>query len=1028
MSKTTLHSLIAILFVLSGATGLVYQILWFKYLSLFLGNTTYAQTAVLAAFMGGLAIGAAVLGRRADTHSRPLFLYALLEAGIGLYCLLYPAIVRAAKYAFVQLAASLELTENGPALLSLKLTISLVTLLPPTILMGGTLPVLARTISATVEESGRSVAVLYFLNSAGAVVGSILCGFFFIRVLGLSTTMYAAATVNLLIGVAAFALSRQSTPAAGAGSEHGRSARHDFSKGEINIAIVVAGLSGAAAMIYEVTWVRLLIPVLGSSTASFSLMLVAFISGITIGTWVVSKLIDRIDNLFSMLSATQFGVALGLILSLPLYGRIPYIFWHMSAILTKSEGAYPVFLTLEFVVCFLIMIVPTIFAGMTLPVASRIAARSLDRLGSSVGTVFSVNIVGTVIGSLCAGLLLIPAVGVRHAIEAGIAVNMLAGIFVLFVDRRRGMLSKAAIVGLLSAVVVVYFLVASDWSQLVTLSGAFRHVSERQAPPPSFRQFVSGVNEKKDYYYREGPTATVAVIEAMARGVWQRILIINGKGDASSVGDLSTQVLLGQLPMMFHRQADSALVIGLGSGVTVGSILTHPVKSVDCVEISPEVVEASKHFASVNGNALADPRVFVHTEDALTYLQLVRKKYDVIVSEPSNPWIAGIGNLYTTEFFRACKNKLKQEGIMTQWFHIYEIDDDIMKLVTRTFCNVFPQVTVWQTMSDDIVFMGTDSLLTMDRTMSDKFQVPGIRNDLSRIGVVDVPSLLSLQFLSDEQCREYADYGELNTEDKPYLEYASPRAFFLNKGVPEFLASDERPKFFAANLLLHVYTTRRPLTAAEQLAIGMLQGSQWWRNARFAYAMLSEYHRRRPLDQTVVVRLAELTEQLGHLDECLSHWKWLCEKQPDNPVVLAKYAWLKFAYNRPTKNIINGYDAGESERLLRRCVALTADSVDRYHIILGDIYYENQRYNEASEEYLRCAELRKTHEGDPRVPLGRLFAKLAKALYYSGRNAEALAYAVQSSLNDPDNEETNDLIYKIVMKQSSSNSKKTSLQ
>ena len=542
------------------------------------------------------------------------------------------------------------------------------------------------------EESGKNVAVLYFLNSFGAVVGSILCGFFFIRLLGLSTTISAAACVNLVIGFAAFFLSRKGTPTAEKSSTPSPISPRIFSKSEITTAIAVAGISGIAAMIYEVTWVRLLIPVFGSSTSSFSLMLIAFISGITIGSWVVSKVMHRIQNLFSFLSLCQFGVAFGLCALLPLYGRIPYIFWHLSTLLAKTDTAYPIFLFLECLFCFLIMAIPTVFLGMTLPIASRIATRDAATLGSSVGNVFSVNTIGTVIGSLAAGLILIPAVGVRHAIEVGIFLNAVAATLVLFNDKSRKTLAKAVMVGITFAVAGIYFSVAS---RLESIGYAFRRVPACQRATSS-AAFIRGIcircRRQERLLLQGRNNGNRRSCRSGSKGIRQKILLINGKSDASSVGDLSTQVLLGQLPMMFHPHVNSALVIGLGSGVTVGSILSHPVQSVDCVEISPEVIEASKYFASVNNNALSDPRVAVHTEDALAYLKLTPKKYDVIVSEPSNPWIAGIGNLYTTEFFRACKNKLNNGGIMTQWFHIYEIDDDILKLVTRTFCSVFPML------------------------------------------------------------------------------------------------------------------------------------------------------------------------------------------------------------------------------------------------------------------------------------------------------------------------------------------------
>ena len=292
LSRETVHSMIGVLFVISGALGLIYQIVWFKYLSLFLGNTTYAQTIVLATFMGGLAIGSAWWGRMVDHAKHPLRLYALLEVGIGFYCLLYPRILELLKNAFISIVISAQLPSDGTMVLLLKFLTSLCSLLIPTILMGGTLPILVRFISHKLNESGRNIAVLYFLNSLGAVIGSVLAGFFFIRILGLSTTVYTAAVMNLFIGGFALVLSAVSMEQENSKAEESENPEILFPRREIMIAGAVAGISGLAAMIYEVAWVRLLIPVLGSSTYSFSLMLVAFISGITIGSFIVSSLVQ----------------------------------------------------------------------------------------------------------------------------------------------------------------------------------------------------------------------------------------------------------------------------------------------------------------------------------------------------------------------------------------------------------------------------------------------------------------------------------------------------------------------------------------------------------------------------------------------------------------------------------------------------------------------------------------------------------------------------------------------------------------
>lgn len=713
MSRTNLYGIIAILFIISGAAALSYQIVWFKFLALFLGNTTYTQTVVLATFMGGLAIGAALWGRKSDSARNPLKLYALLELGIGIYCLLYPWFLSLLEGLFLQTVHTMNLPSDGSTVLVLKFLTSLATLLLPTILMGGTLPILVRFLSQTIEDSGKNVATLYFLNSFGAVAGSLICGFFLIPAVGLSTSIYSVSVINIAVALIALGLSRGQAVEP-APVEPAEAIQPEHTERQVSLAILTAGTSGFAAMVYEVTWVRLLIPILGSSTYSYTLMLVGFITGITVGSWIVSVFIHRIKNLFVFLAYCQLGVGLSMIAALPLYGRIPYYFWLVRSTLVQNESTYPIFLSIQFLFGFALMIIPTMFLGMTLPVASRIASRELKFLGRAVGNVFSINTLGTVVGSLMAGLVLIPLIGIRHAIEIGVAINLVVGMVLLLLDTGTNSARKSVLIGTSLTVLLAYFAVVPKWSQSVMTSGVFRNIGKGSLSARNFEEFQRASQAQRVVYYREGTTATVAVAEEGKETELQHILIINGKADASSKGDLPTQIFLGQLPMMLHPQADTVLVIGLGSGVTLGSILTHPVGLVECVEISPEVIEASTYFEDVNYRPFSDHRTRLYIDDALTFLKLTRRSYDVVVSEPSNPWIAGIGNLFTKEFFEHCRTRLNPRGLMVQWFHLYEMDDLTFDMVLRTFQSVFPRVTIWESLRRDVILIGSNADLSLN--------------------------------------------------------------------------------------------------------------------------------------------------------------------------------------------------------------------------------------------------------------------------------------------------------------------------
>jgi spermidine synthase/tetratricopeptide (TPR) repeat protein/MFS family permease len=1014
MSKNTLYGIIAVLFIVSGAAGLVYQIVWFKYLSLFLGNTTYAQTIVLATFMGGLAIGASLWGRRADRTARPLALYAILEMLIGFYCLLYPFLLNLFKAGFVSVVQSSDLPIDSSAVLLLKLAVSILTLLLPTILMGGTLPVLVRFISHSVEESGKNVATLYFLNSFGAVVGSLLGGFFLVPIAGLHATIYTAGVTNVAIGGIALGLSAlnfrfEAQPAASEAGTEGA-----FSDLQVSLAVGVAGISGLAAMIYEVSWVRMLIPVLGSSTYSYTLMLVAFISGITIGSWLVSVSIHRMRNLFGALAFCQLGVGVSMAAMVPLYGHVPYYFWHVGEILTRAESTYPIFLAIQFLVGFFIMIVPTIFLGMSLPLASRIATRSVKVLGRSVGNVFSINTLGTVVGALAAGLLLIPLAGVRHAIEVGLILNLLAGIVLLFFHPEFARWKQA--VTLLGSVAVIglYFVLTTNWNQMVLLSGIFRQFGKEYLPPPTFAEYQQMSRANRVLFYKEGASATVGVVQVPTSDVKQNVLVINGKGDASSIGDLPTQVLLGQVPLLFHPHPDTILVIGYGSGVTAGSVLTHPVKLVQAVEISPEVIDASKYFEDVNNHPLQDPRVKLTIDDALSVLNLTRATYDVIISEPSNPWIAGIGNLYTVEFFKECRRKLKAEGYMVQWFHLYEIDDETFKLVVRTFGSVFPYVTVWQSLVADVLLIGSKQPLAFDeKELQRRFHLPSVRADLDRIEIPDVATLLSLQMLSDERVGEYAGPGAFNTEDRPLLEYWAPRAFFANRGANDINRFDERRTFGGASIFLKRRVETKPLTDEERLHIGLLHTAGNRGNPLLGYSMLEDYIRRHPGDVTALKAMAELTEKLGRQEEYEAYLGRLAQLRPDDPVILEKYAWLKYSRGRPVASSFAPYSAELSERLLKRCVELSADTVDYYRARLGDLYFGIQQFQDALDNYRRALLIREKQTPDPRLHQDVLLLQLAKCYRHLGENGQAISYALQAAGLNPRNEEAKDLFYSI---------------
>lgn len=413
MNRRPRHLLLYACVLLSGAAGLVYEVVWAKYLSILFGNTTYAHTVVLATFMGGLALGAFLLGRLADLTREKLLLYALAELGIAFLCVWTPRLAAFSRTLY--LAAARIHPPQSWELTLLMCVIGAAIMLPPTILMGGTLPILSAALTASFSGRGKTVARLYYVNSGGAVLGTLACGYYLIYRLGLGCTLLAAACVNLLVGSLVLGLRILSgAPGRGERVNGGQGvAPAAYPRTAAAITLCVLTVSGMAAMLYELVWIRLLSLVLGSSTYSFSVVLAAFIFGITIGAFLVSRRPPKEGAAFRALGVCEAGAGFLLILSIPFYERLPYLFMGLSDLLSRRPASFPVYEGIKLLISFLVMLPPTVALGMTLPLASIVVPRTRERLGRSVGGVFASNTTGNIVGALATGLALIPALGLK---------------------------------------------------------------------------------------------------------------------------------------------------------------------------------------------------------------------------------------------------------------------------------------------------------------------------------------------------------------------------------------------------------------------------------------------------------------------------------------------------------------------------------------------------------------------------------------------------------------------------------------
>ncbi|MFL5350256.1 MAG: methyltransferase [Hyalangium sp.] len=806
-------NLVSSFLFLSGATALVYELVWSKYLANVLGNSGQAHAVVLATFMGGLALGAYVFGRTADRVKSPLAMYGLLELGVGLYALLFPSVLHVLSAAYLAVAVKVpDGVRVGP-----KLALAALSLVVPTMLMGGTLPALVRHFSATLAHVRRELARLYAINSLGAALGVFLAGVSLVPALGLSLSAKLAASINILLALGALALARkhppaltQSAPAEGAAPSEGGD-ELSYPHSAVRAALLGVALSGFTSMLYQVTWIRLLSIVLGASTYAFTLILTAFILGIGLGSfWLMTR--KGRGDLLRLFAWLQVALVASVCVALPLYVRLPYLFRKAQFMMNRTLDTWPYFQGLTFAYCCLVLLVPTFFMGAAFPAAARVATAKVTEVGRQLGGVYLWNTLGTITGAALGGLVLMPWWGMEGNFIAGLVGNLIAaGVAFAAIPGRPAQPARAFWpLGIGVACGLLFLLPMSGWA--VTLSGiaSFRM---HEAPPESYTAAVSNYEKStQPLFYRDDTFATVLVGE-LKNG--HRFMKLNGKVDASTGLDMETQILAGHLGMLLHpRSPENVLLVGAGSGVTAGSVLAHPVKHLDMVEISPAVVDAARLFKAVNRNAVDDPRTHVHIDDAKTFMALAPLQYDLIISEPSNPWVAGVSGLFSRDFFRTADLHLTEDGILVQWIHTYESSEEIIKLVMRTLRETFPYATTWLGPTD-LILVASRKPITFDaKKVAERLALPDVREDLGRTDIHDVFGLLAKQVHSDQGQQEFASTGPINTDDRNLLEYAAPVAFFLQN--QETRVHDERRgPDGGARLWIHRYLQENPPTAEQ---------------------------------------------------------------------------------------------------------------------------------------------------------------------------------------------------------------------
>lgn len=738
VSATRSFGLLLLLFFGSGFSALVYQVLWQRQLGLVFGVTTYATSTVLAAFMAGLALGSLLAGRWAGRLARPLFAFGACELLVGLTALATPVWLDGAKGVYVWVAQMVP--DSFVALTTARLVCSLLVLIVPTTLMGATLPLVVTAAREGRSEGEARLAVLYGTNTFGALCGALLTGFWLIGELGISASYSLAAGINALVGVAGLAAGRaarvaetptvlRNEPLAGATGGAALSPAQ-------RVALTIAALSGLASLALEVIWFRWLVLFLPATTYAFSTMLGVVLAGIATGSYVAARVLTSPRRWLLWLAAAEAGTGLAAIGSAALLTWTFAAGWRTSATLQGS----------------IVAIFPAaVMMGFALPIAIRIFA-SVD--GSDredprlVGQIYALNLMGSIVGALLGGFVLLPWLGSRRSLASMSGLLVVAGFLAWRAAHAASRPSPRRTLAVPAGIAVAFV------ALVLALPDPFSASLGRRYP-----------QGERIFWREEGVQTTVSV---HMRPMGGRLLYLNGLHQASDGPEvLRVHRLIGLLPLAVHPNPQRVLVVGLGGGATAGAASRHVDTHVDVVELSDSVVRGASWFAHVNENVTANSKITLRVDDGRNYLLLTDRRYDVITADLIQPEHAGAGNLFSREYFDLARRVLADDGLMLQW--IGHRPETSYKLILRTFLDVFPQTTLW---ADGHLLVGSKRPLRLDaERFAAKLRDPSTKEALEELGLGSFDQLLASFVAGPSELRRFAGPGDILTDDHPMIEY-----------------------------------------------------------------------------------------------------------------------------------------------------------------------------------------------------------------------------------------------------------------
>jgi len=763
-----LGPLVFIAFSISGCAGLIYQSIWAQYLGLFLGHAAYAQSLVLAIFMGGMAAGAWRASVRTPRRRNLLRAYAWIELCIGIAALVFhPLYAAATQFAYESAFPALG---GGSASSLFKWGLSAALILPQSILLGATFPLMSNALMRRLPYgNGAILSGLYFTNSLGAAFGALLATFVLLPAVGLPGAMAVGAVLNLAVSAIAFTLARDDEPAQAAGTIDIRAA--------LPVSLLLwsaAFITGATSFAYEIGWVRMLSLVFGSTVHAFELMLAAFIGGLACGGLWIRRRLDGYGQLLAVGGYVQILMGIAALASLVLYDHaFDWVAWCVRVFPRTAQG-YTLFNLATAASAMLIMAPTAFFAGMTLPIFTL----QLIRRGggeASVGRIYAANTVGAIVGIFATVHLLVPTLGLKVTMIVAAAGDLALGIFLL--NRAAPSAHKPVYAALLTCAIAV------------AAVASFAHFDPMAMAAGVYRSGMARLDSSSAsvIFYRDGKTASIASTQLRDGSI---MIATNGKVDASiqmradappSIDEV-TMTMSAILPLATHPAPHSAAVIGFGSGLTTQILLGDPrLNRVDTIEIEPTMVEGARVFAARVKRAFDDPRSVLIFDDAKAFFAASQSRYDIIVSEPSNPWVSGVASLFSQEFYRFIPRHLTSDGVFVQWIQDYGINDELVATIGNTLANSFADFRVYLTSDFDLLLIATPTG-SLDSLHDDALREPALADELHRVGLVGRADFSIRQVGDRQSLLPLFDKLSLrsNSDFYPILSLEAPRARFIN--------------------------------------------------------------------------------------------------------------------------------------------------------------------------------------------------------------------------------------------------------